>query len=70
MPKIYLYLILVWSVVCASGLGIFLFQNFGPRISDEPDYGGGALAVTIFFWLIVWAAPSIILAVRGRRQKA
>jgi len=69
MPRTYLYLILVWSLVCASGLGIFLFQNFGPRIDNEPGYTGAALAVTVVFWLVAWAVPVIFAAVRGRRQK-
>jgi len=68
MAKIYQYLIGVWSVVCLSGLGIFLFQTFGPRVSPEPDYTGAALAVTVLFWVIAWAAPVSVLWVKGRRQ--
>ncbi len=69
MPNIYRYLIIVWSLACVSGLGIFLFQVFGPRITNEPAYSGFALAVTIGFWVVAWAGPTTILAVRGRREK-
>ncbi|MHB8858498.1 MAG: hypothetical protein ACYC6Z_03300 [Thermoleophilia bacterium] len=70
MPRTYLYLILVWSLVCASGLGIFLFQTFGPRIDVEADYTGLGLAVAVAFWVLAWALPVSVLFVRGRRQKA
>lgn len=70
MPKTYLYLIIVWTLVCVSGLGIFLFQTFGPRIPVEPDYTGAALAAAVFFWVIAWAIPVGVLFFRGRRQKA
>ena len=66
MPKIYLYLIIVWSLACASGLGIFLFQVFGPKITNEPAYSGAALAITVGFWVVAWAVPSAIITHRGR----
>ncbi len=69
IPKNYFYLIIVWSIVCASGLGIFLFQALGPALPDEPAYTGTALAITVIFWIIVWALPSAILFFRGRREK-
>ena len=69
MPKIYQYIIIVWSVACASGLGIFLFQVYGPRITNEPQYSAADVAVTALFWLIVWAAPVVFLAIRGRGRK-
>ncbi|MHB9054114.1 MAG: hypothetical protein ACYC5F_09075 [Thermoleophilia bacterium] len=70
MPRTYLYLILVWSLVCLSGLGIFLFQTFGPRIDVEAGYTGLGLAVAIGFWVVAWAIPVSVLYIRGRRQKA
>ena len=69
MPKPFLYIIIVWSIVCASGLGVFLFQVFGPSIAIEPTYSTAAVAVTIAFWVIAWALPVAILKIRGRRQK-
>ncbi|MHB9112243.1 MAG: hypothetical protein ACYC4D_06410 [Thermoleophilia bacterium] len=69
MPKPFLYIIIVWSVVCASGLGVFLFQVFGPAIAIEPTYSIAAVAVTVAFWVIVWALPVAIMVIRGRRQK-
>ena len=69
MPKPFLYIIIVWSVVCASGLGIFLFQVFGPSIVIEPTDSSATVAVTVGFWMIAWALPVTILMVRGRRQK-
>lgn len=69
MPKLFLYIIIVWSIICASGLGIFLFQVFGPSIYAEPVYDAAEVAVTAVFWVIAWAIPVAILAMRGRRQK-
>lgn len=67
MQKPYLYIIIVWSIVCVSGLGVFLFQVFGPSIFIEPVYSTAAVAVTVVFWVIAWAMPVAILAIRGRR---
>ncbi|MBI5869711.1 MAG: hypothetical protein HZB44_01955 [Actinobacteria bacterium] len=69
MPKPFLYIIIVWSIVCASGLGVFLFQVFGPSIVIEPTYSTAAVVVTVVFWVIAWALPVAILVIRGRRQK-
>jgi hypothetical protein len=70
MSKSHFYLVLVWSLICASGLGIFLFQTFGPRI----DIGGGddgALnpAVAVGFWVFIWAAPVLVLTIVSRRRE-
>lgn len=64
-----MYIIIVWSIVCASGLGVFLFQAFGPSIYVEPSYSTAEITVTGVFWVIAWAIPVTILAIRGRRQK-
>ncbi|MHB8792732.1 MAG: hypothetical protein ACYC6O_05285 [Thermoleophilia bacterium] len=69
MPKSFLYIIIVWSVVCASGLGVFLFQVYGPSIAIEPTYSTAAVAVTVAFWVIGWALPAAVLVIRGRKQK-
>jgi len=69
LPKPYLYIIIVWTIVCASGLGVFLFQVFGPSIFIEPAYSNAAVAATIVFWVIAWALPVAVLAMLGRRQK-
>lgn len=69
MPKVFLYTIIVWSIVCASGLGVFLFQAYGPPIFIGPAYSTAAVAVTAVFWVIAWAMPVGILAILGRRQK-
>ena len=70
MPKSFLYLILVWTIVILSGLGIFLFQMFGPRIDVEPDLTGAALVSAIAFFIVAWAIPVGVLVAVGRRQKA
>jgi hypothetical protein len=47
---------------------VFLFQVFGPSIVIEP-ISAAAVAVTVAFWVIAWALPVAIIAIRGRRQK-
>jgi len=69
MPKLYRYLVIVWSVVCASGLAIFLFQVYGPRITNEPQYSVADVAASALILFIAWAVPVAILAIRGRRQE-
>ncbi|MCL6106637.1 MAG: hypothetical protein M1309_04735 [Actinobacteria bacterium] len=59
-------LIIVWSVICLSGAGVFLFEAVGPG-SD----GSGAifpLAITIGFWVLLWLAPVGFLALFGRQR--
>jgi len=68
MAKPFLWLILVWTVVCASGLAVFLLQSHTPILPlPADDYSGSSTAIV--FWIIAWAVPSVILVIAGRRQK-
>ncbi len=58
-------MIVVWSVVCAAGLAIFLFQILGPGFQDE-GAGPPDVAVTVGFWVLVWFAPVLWLFLKGR----
>lgn len=69
-PKLLNYLIIVWSVVCLSGLAIFMFETYGPGSDvNSPAYLESPL-VTIGFWLAVWIMPTIILVLAARRHKS
>lgn len=68
MPKPYRLLIVIWTLVCASGLAVFLFQVFYPVIpiaAEEKSVPFEALA----YWFIIWIVPVIILVAAGRRHK-
>ncbi len=67
MAKPYLWLIIVWSLVCASGLAIYLYQFFNPII-PVPGQQVGDLAAPLAYWAIVWTVPVVILALQGRRR--
>ncbi len=71
MRKPYLYLIVVWSIICASGLAIFLFQIFGPSIDIAGDSSDTALSplVAVGFWIFLWAVPVLIITLMSRRQE-
>lgn len=69
IPRFFQYLILVWSVICVSGLGIFLFQIFGPQITPQTAYEGTGLLTAVGFFIFLWAVPVGTLAAIGRRQK-
>lgn len=68
IPKSFQYLILVWTVVCISGLGIFLFEILGPQITPQTGYQGTGLLTTIGFFVFLWVAPVGTLAIIGRRR--
>lgn len=68
MPKPFLYLIIVWSLVCVSGLGIFLFQLMGPSITPQTGYDSRGLALALVFFALLWAAPVAVVSIKGRRQ--
>ena len=59
-------LIIVWSVVCLSGLSAFLFEMLGPGTSDSA-VDSAAIAVTLVFWAVVWFVPVAVLFFIGRR---
>jgi len=66
--KTLLQLVIAWSVVCASGLGVFLFEIFGPRFSigaDEQPYASPLLAIG--FWIFLWAVPIAAIAIISRQ---
>ena len=72
MHKAYVYLIIVWSLVCASGLAVFLFQVYGPSADIAGDTGGPVMssAIAVGFWVLLWAVPVVILTfVRRRREQ-
>lgn len=68
MAKHIFWLIIIWSVICASGLAIYLFQVFKPIMPgtsvDSFDIGSA-----IGFWILVWALPVGLLAYIGRRKR-
>ncbi|RJQ45687.1 MAG: hypothetical protein C4534_04090 [Gaiellales bacterium] len=68
-PKLFYYLIAVWSVACASGLGIFLFEMYGPGSEVSATVNLENPLVTVGFWLVVWALPAAVLALAARRRK-
>ncbi len=60
-------LALVWTVVCISGLSIFLFQFYHPAL---PGYGGtSGVGITIVFWFLAWAVPMAAILFAGRRKE-
>ena len=59
-------MIIVWSVVCLSGLVAFLFEMLGPGTGDS-SVDGAAIAVTLVFWAMVWFVPVAVLFFIGRR---
>ncbi|MHB0866349.1 MAG: hypothetical protein ACYC29_01765 [Thermoleophilia bacterium] len=69
MPKFFKNLILVWTVVCASGLGIFLFQIYGPALEPQTTYEGTGVAMSVGFFVFLWLVPVGIMTVAGRRRK-
>ncbi|MBE0428558.1 MAG: hypothetical protein IBX61_01645 [Thermoleophilia bacterium] len=69
MSKSHQNLIIVWSVVCASGLGIFLFQIFTPAVPPQTGYDSGKLALAIGFFFLLWSVPAGLIWAAGRRQK-
>lgn len=69
MPKFFKHLILVWTVVCVSGLSIFLFQVFGPGIETQTAYEGSSLVTSVVFFIFLWIVPVGVLVAAGRRQK-
>lgn len=68
MPKIFQTLIIVWTLVCLSGLGIFLFQIFGPSIVPQTGYDNRSLTLAIIFFGFLWLIPVAIIVVAGRRH--
>lgn len=67
-PKLFKYLILVWAVVCLSGLGVFLFELYGPGSEvNSTEYLESPLT-TLGFWLVMWLVPTVILLIAARRQ--
>ena len=61
------YLIVIWSLVCASGLIVFLFQALGPSIYPQTGYDTGKIAMAAGFFLFLWLAPVAILLLAGSR---
>ncbi len=67
MAKPFFWLIIVWSVICASGLAIYLLQAYRPVIpGDTGDFFD--ISTAAGFWLFVWVVPTAILAIAGRRK--
>ncbi len=69
IPKFFQYLIIVWTVVCASGLGIFLFQIFGPQIEPQTAYDGTGVLTAVGFFIFLWVVPVGTMTFVGRRRK-
>jgi hypothetical protein len=67
MPKPHFWLIIIWSVVCASGLAVFLVQIYKPILPVSPDSSG--VGVSVAFWIFIWFVPSLIIAAAGLRQR-
>ncbi|MEW6020098.1 MAG: hypothetical protein AB1760_18730, partial [Pseudomonadota bacterium] len=70
MPKAHQILIIVWSLACVSGLGIFLFQIYGPAITPQTGYDGRGLTFAVSFFVFLWAVPVGVVYTLGRRQKS
>lgn len=68
-PKLFRYLIIVWSVVCLSGLGIFLFEKYGPGSEVNMTAYLESPLLTVAFWFIVWMIPSAVMMLAARRQR-
>jgi hypothetical protein len=68
-PKLFNYLIIVWLVICASGLGVFLFEMFGPGSDVNSPSNLQHPAITVGFWLFLWLVPTIIMEIARRRQE-
>lgn len=62
-------LIIIWSVVCFSGAAAFLFEMLGPGSGISP-VDSRTIAVTLGFWLLVWAGPVAALLLFGRAGSA
>jgi hypothetical protein len=62
-------LILIWSLACVSGLGIFLFQIFGPSLVPQTGYDGRGITLAIAFFAFLWIVPVGVIAAVGRRQR-
>ncbi|MHB0914720.1 MAG: hypothetical protein ACYC5A_05160 [Thermoleophilia bacterium] len=67
-PKLFTYLIIVWAVVCFSGLGVFLFELYGPGSDLNSPANQQNPMVTAVFWLIMWLAPTVVMVIAARRQ--
>lgn len=67
MQRAYIYLIIVWTVVCVSGLGVFLFEQYGPGSEAGMTQTLDSPLVTAGFWLFVWSVPATVLLFIGRR---
>lgn len=67
MAKPFFWLIIIWSIICASGLGIYLLQVYKPII---PGTSGDFFDISsaIGFWIFVWIVPAGLLAFIGRRK--
>lgn len=68
-PKLFSYLIIVWSVICVSGLGVFLFEMYGPGSDVNAPANLEHPAITVGFWVFVWIVPVVIMIVARRRQQ-
>ena len=69
MPKVFLYLIIVWTLICVSGLGVFLFEMYGPGSDVNSPNQLESPVFTAGFWVFLWIVPVIVLIVLSRRQK-
>jgi len=69
MKKPFLYLILVWSLISASGLAAFLFEIYGPASIPAASDESINPAVAVVFWGIMWLIPVVVLTIAGRRRK-
>lgn len=69
-PKLFTYLIVVWTIVCFSGLGIFLFELYGPGSDlNAPAAYPQSPLITAGFWLMMWLLPTIVMVIAARRQE-
>lgn len=67
MARPFFWLIVVWSIICASGLAVYLLQAYMPIIPETAE-GQPSMGVSVAFWIIAWIVPTLMLAYSGRRK--
>lgn len=67
-PKLIRYLILVWTIVCFSGMAVFLFEMYGPGSEVNSNAYLESPLTTIGFLMVMWLVPTVVLLIVALRQ--